>query len=342
MTSYYLGVDAGNSKTVALVADRGGRILGRGRGGVGDIYGTASEGDAVEEVLAAVHGALTGAGVTPDDVDQAAFRLAGVDWAEDESFWRAALATRLPGLDLNRASVKNDGFAVLRCGEVNGTGVAITAGSGPAVAARGWDGREYCASWWIQHSLAGNGLGEAAFRAVVDAEIGLAPATDLRADLLGLFGFDDVTAMVYGFTRRVSGRTAPLPHKRVAARSVLRSAGNGDAVALAIVNRQARIFAGLARVAAEQTGLVGGDSRDGRAVPVVLGGSVLTSEYPVYRDALREALLTEVGPIEPASYSASPVAGALLDALAEGGIEVEDSVQDRVLTAVHPTDFLLT
>ena len=34
-----LGVDAGNSKTVALVAGPDGEVLGAGRGGPGDIYG---------------------------------------------------------------------------------------------------------------------------------------------------------------------------------------------------------------------------------------------------------------------------------------------------------------
>ena len=35
----YLGVDAGNSKTVAVLADAAGTVLGYGRGGCGDIYG---------------------------------------------------------------------------------------------------------------------------------------------------------------------------------------------------------------------------------------------------------------------------------------------------------------
>ena len=37
-----LAVDAGNSKTVALVVDGSGAVLGRGRGGRGDIYGAES------------------------------------------------------------------------------------------------------------------------------------------------------------------------------------------------------------------------------------------------------------------------------------------------------------
>jgi N-acetylglucosamine kinase-like BadF-type ATPase len=283
-----------------------------------------------------VDGALTAAGVVATDLDRAAFRLAGVDWPEDEDFWAHALTSRL-AVVRDRVSIKNDGFALLRCGRASGVGVAITAGSGPAVAARGDDGREYCASWWIQHDLAGDGLGNAAFRAVVDADIGLSPPTALTAELLRLYSHPDVATMLHAFTRRQAGDE--VPRKRTAARTVLQVAGAGDPVAAGIVTHQAHILARLARVAAERTGQL---TDRNVAVPVVLGGSVLTSEHPVYRDALIRALQRELGRVELASYAASPVAGALLDALAEGGVEIEAVVQRRVLGAVHPVDFLLT
>ena len=54
----YLGVDAGNSKTVAVLVDSSGTVLGYGRSGCGDIYGAAAEPLAVAEVVAAVNRAL--------------------------------------------------------------------------------------------------------------------------------------------------------------------------------------------------------------------------------------------------------------------------------------------
>ena len=56
-----LGVDAGNSKTVAVVADVNGRVLGFGRAGNGDIYGAATEQAAVDAVIAAADAAMTAA-----------------------------------------------------------------------------------------------------------------------------------------------------------------------------------------------------------------------------------------------------------------------------------------
>ncbi|WP_375425778.1 N-acetylglucosamine kinase [uncultured Friedmanniella sp.] len=338
MSRYFLGIDAGNSKTVALLADETGEILGRGRGGVGDIYGTATEELAVDAVVAAAEAALADAGVSAERVSAAALRLAGVDWAEDERYWEDAAARRLPGL--RQVSIRNDGFALLRCGTVSGVGVAVTAGTGPAVAARGHDGQEYCASWWIQHALGGLGLGEAAFRAVVDAEIGLRPPTLLRAELLTLYGHHDVADLLYAFTRRGSARSGR--DYAAAARSVLRAASASDAVALEMVRSASSTFAGLARVAAERTGLVSRAHPATEPVPVVLGGSLLTSELPAYREALVKDLRRELGAVRVAATAASPVAGALLDALAEGGVELDQERHDRVLTTSHPADFLLT
>lgn len=330
MTSYYLGLDAGNSKTVALVADETGRVVGRGRGASGDIY---SAPDAEGEVERALRSALRNAGIDVAQVDHAAFRLAGVDWPEDETHWRTVLSHRLP--DLASVSIKNDGFSLLRCGSPDGVGVAINAGTGPAVAARGADGSEVCLCWWISHGLGGQSLGRSAFRAVVDAELGAGRPTLLTNELLTLYGYDEVEAMLHAFTRRHPVR--PVPDSRVAARSVLRAAGAGDAVAWAIVAGQAATFARLAGVAARRTGLAGD-----QPTPCVLGGSILTSEHPAYRDALVEALSAELGSVEVVASAATPVAGALLDALAEGGVVIDQRTHDEVLQAFHPADFLLT
>lgn len=330
MSSYYLGLDAGNSKTVALVADETGLVLGRGRGASGDIY---SAPDAEGEVERAVRRALAAAGLEGSQVRHAAFRLAGVDWGEDEEHWTTVLADRLP--DLASVSIKNDGFSLLRCGSPDGVGVAINAGTGPAVAARGTAGNEWCACWWIAHPLGGRSLGESAFRAVVDAELGAGRPTLLTAELLTLYAYDDVESMLHNFTRRHPVR--PVPDERVAARSVLRAAGSGDAVAWGIVATQAATFARLAGVAARRAGLTGE-----QPTPCVLGGSLLTSEHPAYREALVEALAAELGAVEVFASAASPVAGALLDALAEGGAVVDRQTQDEVLHAFHPAEFLLT
>src|SRR6185503_10466007 len=84
-----LGVDGGNTKTIAVVVTGEGAVLGTGRAGCGDIHNARGLGAALAE-------AGTGAG----DVAAAAFSLAGADWPEDFDYLRRELRDRL---DLSEA-----------------------------------------------------------------------------------------------------------------------------------------------------------------------------------------------------------------------------------------------
>lgn len=61
--------------------------------------------------------------------------MAGVDWPEDAEFWPRTLRSAWP--DLQQMSVLNDVFAPIRCGEPSGVAVAVTAGTGSAIAGGG-------------------------------------------------------------------------------------------------------------------------------------------------------------------------------------------------------------
>lgn len=318
----YLGVDAGNSKTVALVCDESGRVCGSGRSGNGDIYGARTAEAAIEAVLDAVAQA-GGSGCRG-----AAFRLAGVDWPEDHELWTRVIADRLP---LNGpVSIANDGFAAIRCGEASGVGVAVVCGTGPAVAARGRDGTEWSASFWIQDVLGANALGEEALRAVYRAELGIAPPTALTGELLTLFGERDVAGLLHLFTQRVGRPHWTEPSR--AARAICQLACEGDAVAAGLVREQARRFADYAAVAASKVGFDG-------EVPVVLSGSVLT--------APGSPMATELVAALPAGFTRRtahlpPVAGAVLDALAESGVHIGREVIRELTDSAPPPEFLRT
>jgi N-acetylglucosamine kinase-like BadF-type ATPase len=333
VSTWHLGVDAGNSKTAAAVCDGGGAILGVGRQGCGDIYGAPSPRAAVDAVLGAVRDALSQTGIRPDRLTSAAFRLAGVDWPEDHAFWVATLARDLPGL--GRVSVLNDGFAALRCGEPSGAGVAVVAGTAAAVAARGPGGAEWSLSFWLQDNLGAGGLGQSALRAVCLAELGMAPPTALTARLLALFERDDVEGLLHFFTGREQPGT--WLHHALAAKEVTRAAADGDAVACEIVRGQCERLAEYAAVAAARVGFPGAPE-----VPVVLAGSVLTGNGSPVTAALTRALAERFPAASPRLTVFPPVVGAVLDALAEAGVEIGPAVLERVRDTVPPADFLRT
>ena len=329
----FLAVDAGNSKTVAVLTDRNGRVLGRGRGGNGDIYGADSVEQACSAVFGAIELALSSSGVVAENVVSAAFRLAGVDYEEDAEFWDERVRSRFGSMW--RWSIKNDGFASLRLLDGTGVGVSITVGTGPAVAARSADGREECSGMFVFHNLGGGGLGDRARDAVVLAWQGLAPATLLTEELCTYFRVTDPWELRHAFTRRFGAR--PHAELRQASRLVLEVAERGDDVARRIVADQATAFAGYAQWCARRVGteLASGE------LPVLLSGSVVTSEHPAMREALRRELAT-VAPAAPVSVAAgSPVHGAVLDALAEGGIAIDPELMARVVSD-HAEGFLDT
>ena len=90
-----LGVDGGATKTVAVVADASGRVLGAGRSGSSDIHAAPDPDIAVDRVADAARQALRAAGVEGSDLAQAAFGLCGADWPEDMELYREGLTTRL-------------------------------------------------------------------------------------------------------------------------------------------------------------------------------------------------------------------------------------------------------
>lgn len=307
-----LAVDAGNTKTVAVVADGDGTVLGRATAGPGDIYGTETEDLAVAAVESAIDGALGAAGVPVDAIAAATCCLAGVDWPEDAELWRSQLARKLPRA---RLDVRNDGFALLWCLNPAGTGTAITVGTGPAIASRAPDGRTAVMGFWCQHPLGAVGLGEEALRSVHLAELGIGPATALREAFLDAFGCDEVEELLHQLTRRgATGGWSRIAH---AAAIVTACAGSGDPVAGALVGEQARLLVDYARAVSMRAGVdLVQSGPGGRRWPVAIGGGVVSSD-PLFRDALSNELSRRLPGAEVVPVLADPVVGSLIGALGQ-------------------------
>lgn len=329
----YLGIDAGNSKTVALACLASGKVVGAARSGRGDIYGVADEAEAVSAVLGAADTALAEAGATRSDVASAAFRLAGIDWPEDWQFWDTALSREWPGLS---RSILNDGYAAIRCGEPSGVGVAVNAGTAAAIAARGPDGATWDMGWWGQHAMGALGLVSESFKAVYLAHLGAAPQTALGPALVHFYGAADLAELNRLFTRR--GHKAGTADMARAARVVTETARQGDPVAADIVNEQGRRLAFYAEIAARHAGL---DRTDG-PISVVMSGSVLADRDSPVTAALADHLPRMLPRAEPRHATLPPVAGAALDALAEAGVAVGPAVAGRLAATIPPPSFFLT
>ena len=133
-----LGVDGGNTKTLAVVPRPTAAGRGGGRAGRADLYNARVAGARARRDREGLDGALGAAGANARRSRRAAFSLAGADWPED--FDVATPRTGEQAGPSHRARVVNDAVGALRCGTTDTVGVAAVIGTYGAVAGRSADG----------------------------------------------------------------------------------------------------------------------------------------------------------------------------------------------------------
>ena len=296
MSRLLLGVDAGNTKTVALVVTEDGAVLGSGRGTCGDIHNAAGPAAAVEQIVAASSAALEAAGVGPADLAATGFSLAGADWPEDFTYLVGELRRRLS----LRAEpeVVNDAVGGLRSGSEEMIGVSVVIGTHVALAGRNAAGDLFHLGFWPD-STGAHGLGSLGLAAIWRHMLGLGPETSLVGRALARWNASDPEELLHLLTR------IGAPEETQAARfadAVLDEADAGDPVAARIVETVAGRMGDYARVCAERTGQLGAP------FPLVLCGSVLRHPSTL----LRSGLLARVPDGQPVYPDVEPVAGAVL------------------------------
>jgi N-acetylglucosamine kinase-like BadF-type ATPase len=227
MSSYFLGVDIGGTKSHALVADENGRAVGFGSCGPGNHEIVGYQG--LEKALnSTVNHALRKAGLAKSQITAAGFGVAGYDWPSERQPTLDAIG--LLGLSCPVEAV-NDTIIGLLAGASQGWGVAVVAGTGTNC--WGWDkdhnvGRVTGVGFG-EHGGAGN-LVEQALFAIAYEWTKRGPKTQLTDEFLHLTGASDIPALLEGIemgTHHISSDHAPLVYK---------AACQGDSVAQGIIH----------------------------------------------------------------------------------------------------------
>jgi N-acetylglucosamine kinase-like BadF-type ATPase len=305
-----LAIDGGNSKTdVALVAGDG-SVLAAVRGG-GSNHQLIGRDGMVGVLTDLVRAAAAAAGL-PAGAPVAAHTsacLAGADLADEE----AELCALIAGLGWSAtASVVNDTFAVLRAGLDDAVptrhwGIGTVCGAGINCVGVAPDGRttRFLALGRLSGDWGGGGeLGPEALWWAARDEDGRGARTELRSAVPAHFGLERVEDVIIGLYRgkidyaELHG-LVPL---------LFEVAGRGDPVARDVVLRQADEICVMVLAAARKLDLVGGSL----AVPVVLGGSLMTARDPLLWGTIRERLDTGLPGADVRIVEVPPVAGAAL------------------------------
>jgi N-acetylglucosamine kinase-like BadF-type ATPase len=327
--SFILGVDGGNTKTLALVARDDGVIVGAGRAGCSDIYGAPSQAEAISEIERAVNAALAGARIKPSDLITAAFSLAGADWPEDFKLLEEAMRSRDYGRDI---VIVNDALGALRAGSPDGSGVVVCCGTGAAIGARHSDGRIWHNSFW-QEPQGGDELSFLALRAVYRAELGIDPPTILTERVLEALPAASVEEVLH----RMTARELPRPeNRRQLVRLLFDAADAGDSTARRIVTTHGKALGDYAIVAARKVGLLE------TPFHLVLTGGVFRHPSALLREALIGRVLEAAPGIRPIQSRFEPAAGALLLALDLACIDTDAVLLERLEKTLPGASFFAT
>jgi len=291
MSDLVVGMDAGGTKTRAFAVTRAGQIVGRGAGGGANLL---SSPDPQGSIAAALREAL--AGRVPAAVVLAS---AGGEREADRAKGRAILSA-LVGPDV-AVEVTHDAKAALYAGNAAGCGVVLISGTGSIAYGRDDQGTEArCGGWGYLVGDEGSAvwLGQEGLRAASYDHDGRGSPTQITHHLfddLGVTDFNGVLPQLYG-------KPHPAPAILASTRAVARAFAEGDAIAVNIVQRGARLLAGMAATVARELLLEGG--------PVYLAGGAFENVPPLEK-AVRAELLSAlpraaVGPVgeEPAMGAA--------------------------------------
>ncbi|MFC5469888.1 N-acetylglucosamine kinase [Cohnella suwonensis] len=305
---YYLGVDAGGSKTHAAVADAEGRILGFGKSGYGNHQSGRDE--AFANIRAAVGEALSAAGLAPDRISLASYGLAGADREPDYRILRPFVRT----LGIGRHEVVCDTMIALRAGTPHSFGIALICGTGTNCGGRSRSGEEkQIGGFGYLYGDMGGGadLAAEAFRSVVRAWEGRGPSTSLTAVMLDLWGYPDVETMVHDFLDRDEKRVPLTIVPRLFA-----EAASGDRVSAGILERQGEELGATAQAMIRKLDLTA------CRFDVVLAGSVAAKGEGEYVTAPVVSAVARVAPLaNVVRLKAEPVVGAILRAMDADGVD---------------------
>ena len=328
--SLFLGVDGGNTKTVAIVARADGTIVGAGRGGCADLYNAETEQAALDEIKLAADAALASAEASASDLVAGAFSVAGANWPEDINLLHNAV--RRFGLG-RKTHIFNDAIGALRAGTPDGIGIGVTCGTGVAIGARNGRGDIWYSGHWMV-ALGGAELGHRALQAVFEAHLGLSQPTTLTEAMLDCFEVESVEEILYRVTAR--GAEWTTQDQAHLAPILLDQAAAGDAIARDIVVWAGTRNAEVALGAAEAVGLAEQPFR------LVLNGGVLRHSSRLFAEAI-SSRVEEAMPAAETIYEApEPVIGALLLAMDLAEIAARQETVERLVATLPGEELFAT
>jgi N-acetylglucosamine kinase-like BadF-type ATPase len=297
-----LGIDAGGTKTVCLLADEHGTVLASARGGGANLQ-VQGELEVEKTLHDVMDRALAGRTRAPD---AACLGIAGVDRPGDRAVIHGIM--RRIGFKMPTRIV-NDALIALVAGVGAAPGIVIVCGTGSICYGRDERNRAARAGGWgyiIGDEGSGYWIGRRALAAVARQEDGRGPHTALSATTLAHLEVGSLAEIVHEIHVRDPSR-----HRVTGlAAGVHAAAEAGDAIALTILDDAARELLLSVRSVATRLGMLHG------AFPIVLSGGMFQG-LPILRERVLAGLSGIAPHAQPLLLTQEPALGAVRLAVEE-------------------------
>jgi N-acetylglucosamine kinase-like BadF-type ATPase len=313
--NYMLGIDGGGTKTLAVCADIEVNILGVGMSGGSNYHAIGLE-KAIDAIKQATEQAISKANIGKSDISIAYMGLAGAGREKD----RAILTQAIDSLIIaDKVIVKHDAFIALAGATACKAGVIVIAGTGSMAFGVNQFGQESRSNGW------GNILGDEgsayyisqkALISACRAFDGRGKKTALLGAIKGHFGLDDFSEIIYKIYSSSSQDIAAV------APIVSQTADLGDEIAIEILKDAGRELA-LSAIAVIKNLCMDEPIQVTTAGSVFDAGEILTTSF-------EETLIAYNHYVEIINPKFKPVVGALLLALREKGMEIDNVILDKL------------
>ena len=302
--TFFLGVDGGQTSTVALIADQTGRVLGAGTGGACNHVASSEARSKFANAMAeSIGGACRAANLPPDTLkyEAACLGFSG-GFADKEIYCREFIKSKV-------FKLTHDAEIALTGATAGGPGIIVIAGTGSMAFGRNASNQSCRAGGW-GYIFGDEGgafyLVRQALRAALSMEEGWGSPTSLRHNLLKATGFSSANDLMHAWYKDVRrdawAQYAPL---------VDQAAANSDVSAIAILEEAGRFLTDLV------SHVYGQLFKDHEAAHISYVGGVFESSC--VRHTLKREVLERTG-CNPTPPLLPPAAGALLEALRLSGI----------------------
>ncbi|WP_123040260.1 N-acetylglucosamine kinase [Cohnella candidum] len=295
--SYLLAVDQGSSKTVAVVGDSAGSILGFGYAG-GACHASDGMDTAMAMVRQACDQAMLQAGVTAENISLLVGGLTGADWEHEYGMLEDAL---IRAIGVPSVRVHNDCVIAQRGGTDAGHSIVLCAGTAFNAAVQTPDGNRFIYGYYVNdEDMGGTSLGKAAVVAVCNAHVGIGPQTLLTDIVLQYYRVSSVDELLF---RRIEGKLQPYKN---AAPLLFEAVKAGDPAAIDILEQHGKSLTRYALAGLQRIG------ESSLRTDVVLSGSIFKAEDRLLQTVIAETLAKEAPHANVVDALYEPVVGAYL------------------------------